>query len=209
MRQHFQIPAAGPSQKAGGSSPLPASTPQQSTGGPAGQRGRQLLLHKTLSPALLKRVCTSAASSTRGYSPTDCNPQFLSPQPLLACRQPPPVHFTPGTCSVAPARMERLMSRIVRNWGTHRGHSCSFSPRLRTLKEWPHRKCTAGRSRGAPVTASLLFWNTLACRQHTSHCCPTTISQICLPTTTCRRAWCCCRCWPAASTLLLTSTMLP
>ena len=52
---------------------------------------------------------------------------------------------------------------MVRNWGAHRGHSRSFSPRLRALKECPHRKCTAGSSRGLPLSAHLLFWNTRTC----------------------------------------------
>lgn len=67
------------------------------------------------------------------------------------------------TCSVAPACRERRMSRMVRNWGAQRGHSRSFSPRLRRLKEWPHRKCTAGSSSGLPLSAQRLFWNTRAC----------------------------------------------
>ncbi len=70
----------------------------------------------------------------------------------------------PGrTCSAAPARRERRISRMVRNWGAHRGHSRSFSPRLRALKECPHRKCTAGSSRELPLSAHLLFWNTRTC----------------------------------------------
>lgn len=67
------------------------------------------------------------------------------------------------TCSAAPARRERRMSRMVRNWGAQRGHSRSFSPKLRALKEWPHMKCPAGSSSGLPLSAQRLFWNTRAC----------------------------------------------
>ena len=63
----------------------------------------------------------------------------------------------PQTCSVAPDRMARLMSRIDLKCGAHSGHSFSFSPKLRRLKEWPHTKWTAGSSNGAPLSAHLLF----------------------------------------------------
>ncbi len=32
--------------------------------------------------------------------------------------------------------------------GAQMGHSRSFSPRERRLKEWPHRKCATGSSSG-------------------------------------------------------------
>lgn len=65
--------------------------------------------------------------------------------------------IAPHTCSVAPDRMARLMSRIDLKCGAHSGHSFSFSPKLRKLKEWPHTKWTAGSSNGVPLSAHLLF----------------------------------------------------
>lgn len=61
------------------------------------------------------------------------------------------------TCSTAPDRMALLMSRIDLKCGAHSGHSFSFSPKLRRLKEWPHTKWTAGSSNGVPLRAHLLF----------------------------------------------------
>jgi hypothetical protein len=55
------------------------------------------------------------------------------------------------------------MSRMVRNCGAHSGHSRSPSLSARALKLCPHRKCTAGSSSGAPLSAQRLFWNTRAC----------------------------------------------
>ena len=69
------------------------------------------------------------------------------------------------TCSWAPALRDLRISRMVLNWGAQMGHSLSFSPRFLRLQECPHMKCTAGSSRGAPVTAHLLFWNTRACKK--------------------------------------------
>lgn len=54
------------------------------------------------------------------------------------------------------------MSRMVRNWGAHSGHSRSLSPRARALKLCPHMKCTAGSSNALPLSAQRLFWNTRA-----------------------------------------------
>lgn len=54
------------------------------------------------------------------------------------------------------------MSSTVRCCGAHSGHSASFSPSDFMLNEWPHRKCTAGSSSGAPLSAHLLAWYTRA-----------------------------------------------
>ena len=68
------------------------------------------------------------------------------------------------TCSCTPALRDRPISLILINCSAHKGQLRS-SPSLRFLRltEWPHMKCTAGNSKGAPVTAHLLFWNTRAC----------------------------------------------
>ena len=70
------------------------------------------------------------------------------------------------TCSPVPVWRDRLMYSMVLNCGAQSGHSRSLSPSDRRLNAWPHKKCTAGSSSGAPVKAHLLLWKIRACHQN-------------------------------------------